>query len=138
MRQGGDTRLAESQADKISYTLDSSLASVDRIEQTAEEGRAAYLASLVHDTQTERLEISFVRHENLSEIYGILTFFAVKEYRTIFESDEDQAEIEAGILLDNLLGIIERTGESDTAYCIVTTSREINFRTTETARWSPV
>ncbi len=37
MRQGGDRRLAESQADKISYTLDSSLASVDRIEQTAEE-----------------------------------------------------------------------------------------------------
>lgn len=29
--------MAESQADKISYTLDSSLASVDRIEQTAEE-----------------------------------------------------------------------------------------------------
>jgi serine/threonine-protein kinase RsbW len=37
MRQDEDSRLAESQADKISYTLDSSLDSVDRIEKTAEE-----------------------------------------------------------------------------------------------------
>jgi serine/threonine-protein kinase RsbW len=37
MRQDEDSRLAESQADKISYTLESSLDSVDRIEKTAEE-----------------------------------------------------------------------------------------------------
>ena len=37
MRSNEDTRLAESQAARISYTLESSLDSVDRIERTAEE-----------------------------------------------------------------------------------------------------
>ena len=89
MRQSGDSRLAESQADKISYTLDSSLASVDRIEQTAEE--VAKKAGLDED-EVYRVTMA-VREAAVNAVLHGNAYDASKHIVASFESSKTELVI---------------------------------------------
>ncbi len=89
MLQGGDSRLAESQADKISYTLDSSLASVDRIEQTAEE--VAKKAGLDED-EIYRVTMA-VREAAVNAVLHGNAYDATKQVIASFEASKTELVI---------------------------------------------
>ena len=107
------------------------------LEQRVTEGYVAYIKSFIFNADTRMLRVSFMRAD-IWEVYGTLTFRDVRGYRFEFDTEEDQQEVEAGMLIEGLIGIEEMGAQADPNYYIRTDAREIAFSTAVSPIWSPV
>lgn len=85
MRKGEDGQLAESQVSRINYTLDSSLESVNRLEQTAEE-----TAKKIGMDEDEAFRIAMaVREAAVNAVLHGNSYDPEKRVTASFETTED-------------------------------------------------
>ena len=113
------------------------------LEQQITNGEVALIVGLVHDPQEHTLTIDFARAREPFAVFGTLLFSEVTDYQ--FEInfdedkfDEDKQDFEAGLLMEDLLGLREMGVGANPSHYIYTDVREISFNTAVAPVWQPM
>ena len=108
------------------------------LEQQITNTEVALIVSLVHDPQQHTLVIDFARAREPFAVFGTLQFSAVRDYQFEIYSEEDRQDFEAGIIMEDMLGLREMGLDANPNYYINTDIREISFNTAAAPIWSSI
>jgi hypothetical protein len=111
------------------------------IEGAATAGGIACIDTLVYDPQECVVRITFLRNpeHELPDVVGWAEWAGVTDFHsTLHEMTDNRAEFEAGLWLEQLIGIHERAADSGHTVFVCTDIREVAFITVEPPCWIPL